>query len=368
MSILLFLIILVVLILVHEFGHFIVAKAAGIRVDEFGIGFPPRLFGRRVGETLYSLNALPLGGFVKIFGEDAEDKAVSGPDRERSFVSKPRLTQAAVLVAGVAGNILLAWLLLSIGFMVGMPTAIEDAQGQKLENIRLITTGVLPGSPAEQAGFKPGDAMLRLEVGNELVAPETAEDVSRFIAAHPKSEVRASVQRSGEEISFVVQPKEGILPGAPETPAIGVALGQIGDLRLLPGSALIKGAAETWRLLTATATGIYHFLTQILAGGGALSAVTGPVGIVSLVRDAAGLGFVYLLSFTALISINLAVINLLPFPSLDGGRLLFVIIEALKGSAIRPVVTQTANTIGFALLILLMLAVTYHDILKLVTS
>ena len=368
MTVILFLAILVALILVHEFGHFLVAKWARIRVDEFGIGFPPRLFGRKRGETLYSVNALPLGGFVKIFGEDPSEAALSGPDAARSFIHKPKIVQLAVLVAGVFGNIILAWLLLSLGFTIGMPTALEQAEGHTLTDVRLVTTSVLPDSPAEKAGFLLGDSIQELSVGQFSVRPEKPEDVAAFVSAHGKEDVTVLVSRDDRQKKFTVQPKVGVIANEPEVPAIGIAMGVVGTLTLPPPLALIEGAQATGGLLRGTVVGLYHFVVQALAGAGDFSQITGPVGIVGLVGDASALGFIYLLSFTALISVNLAVINLLPFPSLDGGRFLFVIIEAMKGSAIKPAIANTVNAVGFILLILLMLAVTYHDIVKLVTS
>ena len=367
MSIILFLVILVALIVVHEFGHFLTAKAGGIRVDEFGIGFPPRLFGVRKGETMYSVNALPLGGFVKIFGEDPDTASISGPGSTRSFVNKPKTLQAAVLVAGVAGNILLAWVLLTLGFVVGMPTSVDSMNNRPLENIRLVASGVLPGSPAETVGIERGDTIVRLAAGTDTIEPRAPKDVFPFVAAH-EGPIMVEVMRSKKIESLTVYAKKGVIAAEPETPAIGIALGEIGDLRLPFYLAPIEGAKATAHLLTATAVGLYQFVGSALVGAGDLSQVTGPVGIVGLVGDASALGFMYLLSFTALISINLAIINLLPFPSLDGGRLLFVIIEAIKGSAIRPAVANTLNTVGFVFLILLMIFVTYHDIVKLATS
>ena len=368
MNIILFLFILIALILVHEFGHFLVAKWAKIRVDEFGIGFPPRLFGKRLGETLYSVNALPLGGFVKIFGEDPNTAAISGPDAERSFVHKPKIVQSAVLVAGVAGNVLLAWLLLSVGFMAGMPTALEDAEGRMLADVRLITTSVLADSPAEKAGFALGDTIQELSAGDSFIRPLKPEDVAAFIGAHGQESITVQVFRQSEEKMLAVLPKAGVIANEPEMPAIGIAMGVVGTLKLSPPLALVEGLRSTGKLLYGTVAGLYTFVLQALAGAGDFSQITGPVGIVRLVGDASTLGFVYLLQFTALISLNLAVINLLPFPSLDGGRLLFVIIEAVKGSAIKPAIANAVNAVGFILLILLMLAVTYHDILKLVAS
>jgi regulator of sigma E protease len=368
MSVVLFLLILLVLILVHEFGHFLAAKWAGIRVNEFGVGFPPRLFGKKFGETLYSVNALPLGGFVKIFGEDPDAASISGPDRERSFVNKPRLVQAGVLVAGVLGNLLLAWLLLSLGFMIGMPTALQDAGAYELEDVRLIATSVLPSSPAAKAGMKAGDQILRIEAGRVGENTETPEDISSFIAAHGGEEVRLYLTRDNRPEQVTVRPEAGVISGEPETPAIGISMGQVGTLTLPLHRALYEGAIRTYNLFIATVVGITSFLVGAIRGVGDFSQIAGPVGIISLVGDASALGLVYLLSFTALISINLTIINLLPFPSLDGGRLLFVIIEAIKGSAIRPAVANTLNAVGFVLLILLMIAVTYNDIVRLATS
>ena len=367
MNILLFLGVLVVLILVHEFGHFAAAKLSRMRVDEFGIGFPPRLWGIRRGETLYSVNALPLGGFVKIFGEDGE-AAEESSDRERSFARKPRALQAVVLVSGVLGNLILAWVLLSAGFMAGMPTAADDSLGRELQNVRLVATSVLPDSPAQEGGLKRGDTLRTLSAGGEFLAPEEPGDVSAFVAAHASEEITVTVARGGGEAVARLSPRAGVIAAEPDTPAIGIAMGRVGDLRLSPPAALIEGARATYEMFGATASGLYRFAAQTLTGAGDFSQIAGPVGIVSLVGDAGALGFIYLLSFTALISVNLALINILPFPALDGGRLLFVAIEALKGSAIRPAVSRALNTAGFVLLILLTLAITYHDIARIVAS
>ena len=261
MTILVFIIVLVVLIVVHEFGHFVVAKWAGMRVDEFGLGYPPRLFGYKKGETLYSLNAIPFGGFVKIHGEDG----LMGGERDvRAFSAKPRHIQAVVLVAGIAMNLILAL---------------------------VIFTGL-------------------------LMAPHRVSD----------HEIAAA------------------LPLA---------------------SALIKGVEVTWHVTSATAVALAHFFAGVLTFSADLSQVTGPVGIAGAVGAAAQSGWQSLLSLTALISINLALINLIPVPALDGGRLLFVIIESIIRRPIKPVVAQTVNVVGFALLILLMVVVTFNDIYKL---
>ncbi|MBI4065777.1 site-2 protease family protein [Candidatus Kaiserbacteria bacterium] len=263
MSILIFIAVIVVLIVAHEFGHFIAAKMAGMRVDEFGLGYPPRaLVIGKIGETEYTLNWLPFGGFVKIYGEDASLDKLGMPN---SFSSKTRLAQALVLVAGVAMNLILAW---------------------------IIFSGLL---------------MTPHWVGNDVMTN-----------------------------------------GLPLVPA------------------LVKGAQVTVNATTAIATGLGHFFYGIFTFSADLSQVAGPVGIAQIVGDASLQGWSSLLSLTAIISINLALINLIPVPALDGGRLLFVIIESIIRRSIKPTIARAINGIGFAFLILLMLVVTAHDIFRIV--
>ncbi|OHA80819.1 MAG: RIP metalloprotease RseP [Candidatus Yonathbacteria bacterium RIFCSPHIGHO2_01_FULL_51_10] len=366
MSILIFIAVLVVLIVAHEFGHFVVAKASGIRVDEFGIGFPPRLWGKKVGETEYTVNAIPFGGFVKIFGEDPDQVSIAGPDAARSFVHKPKYIQAAVIVAGVAFNILLAWGLISLGFLIGLPTSADAVRaGATLHSPAVVITDVAPSSPAEHAGVKAGDKILAMESGNEHVPADTVEDVQAFIANHGSQSIVFSYSRGGAQGTYTIVPTTGIVEGRP---AVGVALDLIGTLKLGLPQALWEGGKLTVSLTQATAKALGAFLKETVMGKADLSQVTGPVGLVETTGDVVSFGFVYLLSFMALISINLAIINLIPFPALDGGRLLFIIIESIKGSPIKPRIANLVNTVGFALLLLLMVVVTYHDVAKLVTG
>ena len=367
MPIFLFFVILLVLVLVHEFGHFITAKKFGIRVDEFGFGFPPKLFGKKIGETTYSFNAIPFGGFVKIFGENPDEESISGPDSQRSFVNKPRWVQATVLIAGVFFNFLLAWLLFSVGFMSGAPTSLgSEPKGAILSNQNLVITSVVPGSPAEIAGINIGDKIISINsAGSELKERElTPEAVQQFVGNKAGKEIKVSLKRDGEADSILVTPKAGLLEGRA---AIGVSLDVIGILKLPVHLALWQGLKTASSLTLSTAASLGKLVKDAVIGRADLSAITGPVGIVGVVGDAYHFGFIYLLSFAALISINLAVINLIPFPALDGGRLLFLLIEKIKGSAINPKVANALNAGGFILLLLLMVIVTYHDIAKLVT-
>lgn len=362
MSILLLIVVLGVLILSHEFGHFIVAKKAGVRVDEFGFGFPPRLFSFTRGETTYSLNLLPFGGFVKIFGENPDEESLAGPNNSRSLTGKSRPVQAAVLVAGVVCNLLLAWAFLSIGFMVGMPVSTQGGFATD-NNTRLIITSINAGSPAEFVGLKPGDEIVSLadEQGVRAEDPNP-EIVSTFIAAHPTDAILLSAKRGDSTLEFKLKAVEGLVENRA---AIGITMDEVTIVKASFFAALIHGAEMTVKLTIATIVGLGKVIVSSFAGESVLANITGPVGLVGLVSDAALLGFVYLLSFTAFISINLAVLNLVPFPALDGGRLLFLLIEKIKGSPIRPQVANMLNLIGFALLLILMLVVTYGDVHRL---
>lgn len=362
MTIIIFIIVLGILVFVHELGHFLVAKKAGIRVDEFGIGFPPRIAGIKRGETVYSINLIPFGGFVKIFGEQITEEAITGPDSERSFIHKSRSWQAAVLVAGVFFNMLFAWLLISLGFIIGLPTPIDHESFGEVKDAHLVITNIVPESPAADAGIKPGDVVTKIVAGEIEFLPSGAHEASRFIEEHQEMPLEFSFLRGEEVLTVTVEPEEGIIEGRR---AVGVMMDMIGTLKLNPYLALIEGARTTANLTAAISLGLVDFIGQIVTGRADFAQVAGPIGIAGLVGDASRLGIVYLLSFVAFISIHLAIINLVPFPALDGGRLLFVAIEGLTKKKIPPKVFNWVNAIGFALLLLLMLVVTYQDILRL---
>lgn len=356
MSVIIFIIILSALIIVHELGHFLAAKKFGIRVDEFGLGFPPRakkLFTWR--DTPFTLNWLPFGGFVKIFGESPSETSTNEKTEPESFVSKNRSIQALVLVAGVLGNFVFAWALLSFGFMVGLPASTSGSL--PVEESHVVVTTVLPSSPASLAGLKSGDTIVSLS-RDGLYSDLSPKALSDFIAQSPDS-LTFEIERSGVISNKVVVPQEGLIG---DRPAIGISMDAIGIVELSPHKALWHGlkSASSLTLLTAEAFG--SFIGEAFVGRADLSGLTGPVGIVGMVSDLRELGFAYLLTFTALISINLAVINLLPFPALDGGRLLFVCIEALVRRPIPTRLFNVVNAIGFALLIILMLLITVQDI------
>ncbi len=365
MSIIIFLIILAVLVLVHEFGHFIVAKKSGIRVDEFGLGFPPKIFSKKIGGTLYTLNAIPFGGFVKIFGEDPHVEDVPLSEKSGSFYYKPKWIKASVLVAGVTFNIIFAWLLISLGFMVGLPSPTNHSGFGEVTNVRTMITEVFPNSPAEKAGLISGDKIISLSSEGVILEGVnlTPENVQQTIRENETQDISITYKRGENQPQTVsIIPVTNIIPGSR---AIGIAVDSFGILKLPLHLAIIEGARTTSLLVKGTVVGLLGFFADVITLQSDFSQISGPIGIAGVVGEAQSLGFVYLLTLTALISINLAVINLFPFPALDGGRLFFLLIEAIIRRPIPGAFVRYANVIGFGLLILLMIIVTGHDILKL---
>jgi regulator of sigma E protease len=359
MYLLLFILILVALIVVHEFGHFSVAKLFGIRVEEFGIGFPPRLLSVKRGETTYSINLLFFGGFVKIFGENAE-----GAKNPRSFAHKSRSVQALVIIAGIVMNLIFAWGILSLGYMVGMPTSLQHEGFGVVSDAHVTVVGVLAYSPANKSGIEAGDVLE--SVGTAiLTAPSNmnADTTRAFIATHQDESMIVKVLREGEEKVFIVRAAEGLIPGRK---ALGVELDDVGVLRLPPHLALAEGAILSYHMTVSTAVGLATFFTQIARGVADFSSVAGPIGIAGIGAKAVSNGFSAAVTITALISINLALINILPIPGLDGGRLLIIGVEGATRRAVSPKITLGITIAGFAFLIGLMLLVSYHDIAKLV--
>jgi len=364
MGIIIFIISLAILILVHEFGHFIVAKKFGIRVDEFGLGFPPKIWGKTYGETTYTLNAIPFGGFVRIFGEDPHAEEISEENKSRSMLYQPKWIQALVLVAGVTMNILFAWILISIGFMIGLPSPVDHSGYGKVENAHVVVLNTLPGSPAEKAGLKSGDTIVSVSDGNMTLGGMnlTTDNISNLVNKS-ESPILFTYERGEDEPeSVTINPDDTTVSGKR---AIGIAMDKIGTLKLNPFLAIIEGARTTALLTANTVQGLGQFLWNIVTFKSDFSQVAGPIGIAGSVSDAKDLGVVYLLSIIALISINLAVINLIPFPALDGGRLFFILIEVIIRRPIPSTFVRWTNAIGFLLLLILMVVISGHDIFKL---
>lgn len=357
MGVLIFFIMIVVLIVGHEFGHLLAAKRAGMEVPEFGIGFPPKLWSFVRGTTEYSINALPFGGFVRIAGENGD------ADHPNAFSQKTKLAQLGVLAAGPGANIVIAFIAFWIAFMVGLPTVVEDAGPQGITHAQVVVTQVLPNSPADLGGVAVGDRVLTIVSNGVVHEIEKPSDIPEALG---QGSVTLAIEKGGERREIALTPKDGIIPEAPDTKALGVGTMLLGvasyDVVTSFGKAFFATTDSLWQIVQGFASLIVGAFTL----SASLEDVSGPVGIASLAGDAATFGLGQVLSFAAIISLNLAVLNLLPFPALDGGRMVMVIYETLRGRAIRQVTANVINSVGFVLLITLMLVVTWNDVVRLV--
>lgn len=383
-TIIIFVLVLSVLVFVHELGHFYTARRFGVKAEEFGLGFPPRLFGWyknkagqwryifgkrsveslendldesvRLGDkqTVYSINALPIGGFVKIKGENGE-----GKDDSDSFGFQKIWQRIVILSAGVIMNVILAWLLLSVGYMIGLPQAMETVgSGAVLSDTQLNVVEVRADSPAAAAGLQSGDVILR--VNETMIVSEAS--LQEAVAAYDGQEASLLIKRNDQEMTLTVVP-EATASG--ERATIGISFFASGLVRYPILTAFWEGVKMTVWLVTEIFRAFGGLFQQLFSGQNVSGEFAGPVGIAAITGQAARLGLAYLLQFAALLSLNLAVLNILPFPALDGGRILFLLIEKIKGSPVKKEVEAIIHNTGFLLLIGLVIFITYKDIAKL---
>jgi regulator of sigma E protease len=362
--------VLSLLVFVHELGHFYTARRFGIKAEEFGLGFPPRALGiyksvsgkwKKVrgsqevtdaADTIYSLNWVPLGGFVKLNEDESES---ADPDH---FINKPIWKRAIVLSAGVSMNILLAMVLISIGLMVGMPQSLDALDKNAVISDRKIQIiQVMDPSPAKNAGLSVGDIIVGIDGKQFASYPE----IQKYVDEHKDKELAYQIKHAGETKDVKIKPEIREETGKG---GIGVALTETGLVKYPWYQAIWQGIRQTFVLAWVILVAFYELLKGLIMGSGVSGGVAGPVGIASLTGQVARMGFVYLLQFTALLSINLAIINFLPIPALDGGRVLFLIIEKIKGTPVRRELEAVIHNFGFMLLMLLVLLVTFNDIIN----
>ncbi len=338
-----FIFVLALVIVAHELGHFGAAKSFGIKVEEFGIGFPPRLFGIKRGETIYSLNAIPLGGFTKMAGEE-------DPNVERSLASQRPWKRLVVLGAGSFMNFVLPFLLISIALMIPHQAVRSD----------VYVIEVAAGSPSERAGLAAGDKIIAIN-GHTV---DNLSDINRQIQLHLGEEISITYERQGvtEHTSLVPRWKppegQGAIGSTMKPENVETYQESLPFWRAIP-----QGINQTYQTLVLFKNGILSLVTGATPAGG----VTGPVGIAQLTGEVARAGVAPLLEFAAFLSINLAIINILPLPALDGGRISFVLLEWIrKGKRIPPKREGLVHLIGFLMLMALMLAVTAQDIIRII--
>lgn len=356
LTLLLFLVVLGVLVLVHEAGHALVAWAIGCRVEEFGIGFPPRLAARRIRETLYSLNAVPLGGFVRITGEDDGD--LRDP---RSFAQKPRSGRVAVLLAGVVMNVILAVVLFTLIAGIGAPVPVHGVPGTlPLTDRRIEIVEVKENPVLQRAGVRSGDTIRR--IGEQT--PSSAAEAAKAVLGFEGTELPLLLERAGTR-----EPVTLVFP-TPHVPGevVGLALLDIATYRVPWLAAPREGFRATSRTVEATGKGLVKLVGDAVRTRELPKDVAGPVGIASLVGVVGRQGILPLMELTAVLSVNLALINALPIPALDGGRVLFVLLEAIGIRHFRGRPERLAHAIGFAILMGLITLITIGDVRRLFSS
>lgn len=352
MTIIIFIAVLLVTVIVHEWGHFYAARKSGMRVEEFGFGIPPRLFSWKKGDTIYSVNALPIGGFVRIAGENGLEGQTPP---EKQFDTKPWYLKSIVLVAGVIMNLLLAFVLFTAAYSIGMPASTPEGTP--------TIVSVTPGSIADEFGVAIGDTITEVIVNGRVIDAVNTQNLHDAITRGEGTVSMTIVSSKGQE---KILTHEFLQNEATEDRRIGIAVEPIATIRL-PLFAAMHGAALQVAHLC---VGIWQTLGTLLGGlfgmnDGGVDGLMGPVGLAREVGGAASIGFTYLLAFTAAISVNLAVLNILPFPALDGGRLLVVLLEAVTRKRFSPTVVGIIHTVGFLLLLALMLVLTVGDVRRL---
>src|SRR5215467_1846072 len=336
-----------VLIVIHEFGHFLFAKLSGVGVLTFSVGFGPKLWVKKKGETEYTLRAIPLGGYVKMVGEDSEEE-VQAADLERSFAQKSLLKRIAIVAAGPGFNLLLAVLLLGVVFLFyGVPVLSSQVGG------------VEKGSPAERAGIQKGDVIVVLN-GQPI---REWEELSRGIKQSGGKPLIVQIRRQSKDITLTVQPmkKEGrnIFGEVRDEWMIGIG-SQVSIEKGNPGLAVVKAFQQTYEYAKLTLLALY----KIVKGDVSPRNLGGPILIAQMAGQQAQEGLGSFLAFLAVLSINLGVLNSLPVPVLDGGHLLFFLVEAVIRKPVSVKYREMAQQVGICLLALLMIYAFYNDIVR----
>ncbi|MGA2911840.1 MAG: M50 family metallopeptidase [Candidatus Levyibacteriota bacterium] len=403
-TIIVFLLILSVLVLIHEAGHFFVAKFFGIKVDEFGFGLPPRIFGKKFGETLYSINWLPIGGFVKLYGEDEagagrvslskkasrdtiESKSYSMKEREtltsskntlieeeeieisekitiegrskdndpsRAFFAKPVWERALVIFAGVFMNFVLAVAIISVLFSV---------VGVQTPGNKVIVDTVVKGAPADKAGLKVGDIIV--SVNNIQVT--TSEQLQQYTDAHAGEKLALEVKSQNSNVENIEVTPRKVYPSNEGPMGIGIEQNVI--LKKYPWyQAPFVGTWEALQQSWLIVSGLVMLVIQLFTKGVVPQGVAGPIGIAQLTGVVISIGPAAVLSLVSLLSLNLAIINILPIPALDGGRLFFILVEGIFGKKVNQELEARAHMIGMIVLLALIALITLHDLYRILTG
>jgi len=370
-------IVLGILIFVHEFGHFIVAKLFNVRVEKFSLGFGPKLFGKQIGETEYLLSAFPLGGYVKMFGEGGaiegsatpasadtetektydeesgealdEVRELTEAEKARSFAHKPPLARIAIVMAGPVFNLVFAWMIFILLCMLGVPT-VTARIGEAIKD-----------KPAARAGVLKDDVVTAINGRNVT----QWDEIAGMIAATKGQPINLSVKRNGQDLQFTITPEprvsKNLFGESVNGYAIGIAAaGEIVTEKSNPVQAVVKGSVQTWKVIDLTIMSLVKMIQRVVP----LDSVGGPIMIAKMAGETAQMGGASFLAFMALLSINLGVLNLLPVPVLDGGHLFFFFCELVIGRPVSQKVREYAQQVGLFLLLGLMVLAFYNDIIR----
>jgi regulator of sigma E protease len=349
-TVIVFIAILSILVLIHELGHFSVARCIGVRVEEFGFGLPPRIFGRRIRGIIYSLNWLPIGGFVKLAGEDeSEESHPHIKHRKEYFFARSKKERAAILLAGVAMNFVLA---------VGITTYLLT-QGVEEPTGHVHIERVIANSPAQKAGLKEGDIVARVNEEKNITVPR---ELITAVTNHAGEKITLTIFRDTKQMSVAVVPRKEYPKGEGPT---GIVISDL-ETRVYPVSQAPVVATKInlergWQMLAGIGTLIGRLVRLKPVG----EDIAGPIGIAQVTGEAVMFGWKAVLEFMSILSLNLAVLNVLPIPALDGGRLAFVFLEKILGKKVKPAFEQSTHQIGMIILFILIILISINDVLRL---
>jgi regulator of sigma E protease len=352
-----FFIILSILVFIHEFGHFIVARLFGVRVEEFGFGLPPRILGKKIKQTEYSINWLPIGGFVRLAGEDDPDEqSAKGYKRSEYFWAKSKKQRTAILLAGVTMNFFLAVAITTYLLTLG----VYEAAGQ------VHIESVVPGSPAALAGITKNDIIREVRYTSGGVTQSrtirVTGDLISTVRKNPGQKVTFIVKRGSTETPVSLVPRKTF--PANEGPT-GIVISDLELRRYSPAEAPVAALKVNLTRARDMFAGMWSLVTRIARLQGVGDDVAGPIGIAQVTGQAVKFGWKAVLEFMSILSLNLAVLNVLPIPALDGGRVLFVFIEKLLGKRLKPAFERSTHQIGMIILLALVVLISLNDILRL---
>lgn len=359
-TIILFIVVLGVLVLVHEIGHFVLSRLFGVGVEEFGIGFPPRVWFKKIGQTEYSLNAIPVGGFVRVKGIAGDERLQEKESQDAdSFAVQPFWKRFLILFAGIAMNVVLGFVFFTVTFWIGIRSAVPD--NYTGTDARLSVTYIEAQGPADTGGITLDDTILSVD-GQEVHGIDTFRS---YVQAHANTPVTVRVERDAQERDIEVTPAEVTVQGE-KVVGIGVGLVSTAVVHDSFIQGIQDGIHTTWNALAAIVLGFWDLLRHlVLRDQSVADQLSGPVGIAVMTRQFAQEGLAQLFQFCAVLSLNLAVFNLLPFPMLDGGRIFFLLIELVRRKPASHEFEARVHQVGFLLLFLLLIFVTIKDVVHL---